>query len=216
MKDVQKIDHFRRDFKKFSLTKENLEADPYKQFLKWFEDAVSAFDSDATAFILSTANTKGIPSSRVVLLKYHSEEGFTFFTNYNSRKSKDIEQNPNVSMLFFWPEFERQIRIEGTIRKTGAQISDDYFYSRPFESRIAAKISRQSEIVGDDTDLNSDFSFALASCCPADVKRPAHWGGFIIEPQNYEFWQGRPGRMHDRFRYAKTTDNSWSIIQLYP
>ncbi len=214
--DSQRIDHIRRDFKKSSLNRENLESDPYMQFGKWFEEALSFYGEDSTAFILSTASGEGIPSSRVVLLKFHSEQGYIFFTNYNSHKGRDINQNPNVSMLFFWPELERQIRIEGKVRKTSEDISDEYFYSRPFESRLAAKISRQSEPVDEYVNLKEDYEFALTTCCPADVKRPAHWGGYLITPLCYEFWQGRPGRMHDRFKFEQTDKGVWKITQLQP
>jgi pyridoxamine 5'-phosphate oxidase len=217
MKNSEKIDKIRRDYVRSALTEADLDPDPYLQFCKWFDEMLQVENDDPTAFILSTSTPEGKPSSRVVLLKKHSPDGFVFFTNYGSKKGRHILANPYVSMLFFWPETERQVRIEGKATIISEQESDEYFQSRPRESRIAAMISKQSSPVEAEKDLNEIFEFAMNSMCQEDIIRPAQWGGFLIIPELYEFWQGRPARLHDRFQYDFSKENnSWKMIRLQP
>lgn len=216
MKSNEKIPNIRRDYRKHRIIRSELNSDPYMQFCRWFDEILSLQIPDPTAFILSTVTKEGKPASRVVLLKGHSPEGFVFFTNYASSKGQQIELNPHVSMLFFWPERERQIRIEGRAIRVSDKISDEYFRTRPRESKIAAIISKQSRPVEPDTDMQEIFIYAMESLCHDDLVRPEHWGGFQVIPEKYEFWQGRAGRMHDRFVYNKTGLQAWEIIQLQP
>lgn len=188
--------------------------DPFELFELWTTEAVENKESEPNAFVLSTVDDKGQASSRIVYLKDIIEGKFVLYTNYNSQKGRDIESNPKVSMLFFWPGCSRQIRIEGNCSKVTAQISDDYFASRPRGSQIGAWASNQSEELENREDLEQrvvDFEAKFSS----DVPRPEHWGGYWIEPTHFEFWQGRPSRLHDRI----TFDNSqgdWSINRLNP
>jgi pyridoxamine-phosphate oxidase len=216
MKPDKKIHNIRRDYRKHRIIKSELSPDPYIQFCRWFEEILCLQISDPTAFILSTVSIEGKPASRVVLLKGHSPKGFVFFTNYSSNKGQQIELNPDVSMLFFWPEAERQIRIEGRANRVSKKDSDEYFQSRPRESKIAAIISKQSQPVEPDTDLQELFTYAMESMCHDDLVRPDYWGGFQILPEKYEFWQGRAGRMHNRYVYIKSGLHAWEIIQLQP
>ncbi len=207
----------RREYGGQKLKKKHLDPDPWKQFNQWFNEAIEKVSLDPNAFVLSTSSHKGSPSSRIVLLKEHSPEGFIFFTNYLSRKGIEISENPNVSMLFYWAEISKQIRIEGYAKKLTGQKSDEYFFSRPFDSQIASMISKQSKKIEDDIDLNEVFEMAKQSICPSEIKRPVHWGGYIIVPEKYEFWQGQAARLHDRFVYLQNSKTkNWEIIQLQP
>lgn len=208
----------RREYGGQKLKKEHLDPDPLKQFNKWFGEAIEKVSLDSNAFILSTSSPEGKPSSRIVLLKEHSSEGFVFFTNYLSQKGMEITKNPYVSMLFYWAELSKQIRIEGYAKKLSAKKSDEYFLSRPFDSQIASMISKQSKKTEDDIDLNEVFEMAKQSICPIEIQRPAHWGGYIVIPEKYEFWQGQTARLHDRFVYMPSSKKkcNWNIIQLQP
>jgi pyridoxamine 5'-phosphate oxidase len=216
MKKQDSIHNIRREFQKAELHLKDMEVDPYMQFCKWFEEMLTDEHEDPTSFVLTTATLSGKPSSRVVLLKGHSPEGFIFFTNYLSRKGKEIEQNPYVSMLFYRPAIERQIRIEGIAEKISEQESDEYFRSRPRDSRISALLSRQSSPADDEQSLKETFDYSMKTMCDDDIQRPKHWGGYLIRAHAYEFWQGRPGRLHDRFLYEKRENNQWFLTRLQP
>ena len=210
---MKNIKNIRKDYQKSELNFNDLTPEPISFFKLWMDKAVQ-LSSDANAFVLSTVDANAQPSSRVLLLRDASDSGFSFFTNYSSRKSKEIEQNSNVCMNFFWPALERQIRVSGTISKISDKESDDYFNSRPYESRIGAWCSPQSKVIESRDVLENKFE-ELKKKYPNDVPRPQNWGGYIISPTQIEFWQGRSSRLHDRFLYTKE-DSDWKIERLAP
>jgi pyridoxamine 5'-phosphate oxidase len=197
-----------------NLSEESTDKNPFALFESWFTFAMERGLRDANAMVLSTLGENNIPSSRVVLLKEFSEKGFVFFTNYNSAKARELLANPSLSLVFFWPDLEKQIRVKGTAVKTTPEESDLYFHSRPLESRISAFISPQSEIVPDRTFLEEKFKKTELEY-GVNITRPDHWGGFRISPSYFEFWQGRPGRLHDRLSYT-LRDGLWEINRLAP
>jgi len=214
MAKTDSISQLRRDFTKASFNEQNAAQNPFEQFKLWFADAVDSDFLDPNAFTFSTCSLKGKPSSRILLLKNFDENGFIFYTNYDSRKGKEIEDNPFGSMLFFWDKLERQIRIEGKIEKLSSAESDSYFQTRPYTSRLGAWASKQS------TPLKSRFTLmrqvaSLMLKYPKNVPLPPNWGGYKLIPDNFEFWQGRPNRLHDRLYYEKKNYN-WVITRLYP
>jgi len=211
---VNSFANIRKDYLKNTLDEKQIDKDPLRQFQKWMEEAINSGVDEPTAMVLSTVSEKGFPSSRVVLLKEATSEGFVFFTNYNSRKGRHLEHNPNAALLFFWKEPERQVRIEGSIKKIEDSESDAYFYNRPEESRINAIISPQSEKVSDRSELEQLRNDFISS--KAEIKRPGHWGGYILKPKYFEFWQGREGRLHDRIIFCPGHDDSWKISRLAP
>lgn len=210
-----KLDSIRRDYKLASLTKKDLNPNPFEFFSQWMNEAIVSGLRDATSMALSTIGTDGFPQSRIVLLKAFNHEGFTFFTNYHSEKGTSISHNPKVCLHFFWPELERQIRITGTAEKTSEQISEKYFHSRPLDSQIAAAISDQSAEVPSRSYLEKKFSELKNQLNEKDPDRPEHWGGYLVRPVKLEFWQGRENRLHDRIVYEKKADN-WIIKRLAP
>lgn len=213
--DLQDI---RKDYKWGALLESGIDENPIAQFRIWYKEYATFDTVDNTAMILSTIDLEGVPQSRVVLLKeLHDEDGFIFYSNYNSTKGKSMARNPKVSLLFFWPEMERQIRVIGTASQLDKAKCDAYFNSRPFESRVSAIISPQSEIVPDREYLeNRMFNFLQKHEDGAELKRPPNWGGYAIKPMSIEFWQGRPSRLHDRLRYAAQANGSWKIERLAP
>ena len=210
---MKSIKDLRTDYLKSELNVEDLAEEPVTLFKKWLSQAIS-YSNDANAFVLSTVNSYGFPSSRVLLLRDVTQKGFSFFTNYSSRKSQEIEVNPNVCMNFFWPEMERQVRINGSINRLSEKESDDYFNSRPYESRIGAWSSPQSQVIKSREVLEKKIK-ELKKKYPYDVPRPENWGGYFIIPNEIEFWQGRASRLHDRFLYKKEGE-SWMINRLAP
>lgn len=184
---------------------------PLSIFKKWFIEAEKHKLQEANAVVLSTIGVNKYPQSRIVLIKSFSEKGFVFFTNYLSYKGKEIEKNPYVSLLFFWQSLERQVRINGIVNKITSEESDEYFYSRPIDSQYAAMVSKQSQILESRQKLLQEFGKTKK----ANSKRPEHWGGYIVIPQYFEFWQGMPSRLHDRLVYEKTA-NGWKNYRLYP
>jgi len=215
------IADIRRDYNLAGLRRKDLDADPIVQFGRWFELAVAARSgeaerTDVTAGTLATVDGEGRPSARVVLLKGVDERGFVFFTNYESRKGREIAGNPNVALVFYWPDQERQVTIAGAASKVPRAESEAYFKSRPRGSRLAAVASNQSEAIANREVLESRWRELQAKHPSEDVPMPANWGGFVIAPVRIEFWQGRPSRMHDRFRYARQGDGRWLIERLSP
>jgi len=209
------IKDLRKDYNRFRLLRADLYDSPFEMFESWFTQAINSGVEEANICMLSTADKNFKVSSRLILLKGFDKNGFVFYTNYNSIKGKALSENPNAALVFWWPQLERQVRIEGLAEKTTAEESDEYFNSRPYESRLAAIISQQSSIVENDNILTEDFEALSKELCTDMLKRPPHWGGYIIKPERIEFWQGRPGRLHDRFEYLKN-DNDWIINRLAP
>ncbi|MHC1780294.1 MAG: pyridoxamine 5'-phosphate oxidase [Bacteroidales bacterium] len=213
-KRVQNLFEMRRDYNPGPLNSGDLDSDPFIQFSKWFEEALRRESHEANAMILSTVNINMEPSSRVVLLKSFSSDGFLFFTNYSSRKGDDISENNRVALLFFWPDSMRQIRIEGVAERCDTALSDEYFNSRPIENRASSALSKQSKPLEDRSKFEEDISNLIRS--GKTIKRPENWGGYIVKPSRFEFWQGGSGRSHDRFQYNNTGNNLWNISRLYP
>jgi pyridoxamine 5'-phosphate oxidase len=191
-------------------------ADPVMQFEKWWKEALSAEVYEANAMVLATAGTDGFPSARIVLLKEFSMKGFVFFTNYNSFKGLQIAENPKACLVFFWKELERQIRITGIVNKISEEENDAYFYSRPLQSQVGAVVSPQSHVIENRNWLDNNYIKLLADAEKTPVQRPIYWGGYMVKPVIIEFWQGRPGRLHDRLQYSLANDGQWKIERLAP
>ena len=210
------IAQVRREYTKKKLSKKSVNKDPLVQFTKWLNEALQADCMEPTAMIISTVSEDHIPSSRVVLLKGMENGRFVFFTNYNSRKGSQLQKNPNISALFFWPELERQIIIEGSVEKSSESVSDAYFSTRPWKSRIGAIISPQSKAIESRNTIKTAFVLEAAKHVSDSIPRPDYWGGYEITPARIEFWQGRENRLHDRILFSKTADNLWDISRLAP
>ena len=191
-------------------------ADAIKQFEIWFRAAVDAQVHEPNAMVVSTVSSENRPSSRILLLRNFDENGFVFYSNYNSRKGKDIDKNPFAALTFFWPELERQVRIEGKLQKQNAEESDKYFMTRPLSSRLGAWTSPQSEIITDRKSLDDALEKITKHFEGKEVTRPEWWGGYVLEPDRIEFWQGRPSRLHDRIVYLKNDSGQWEISRLAP
>jgi pyridoxamine 5'-phosphate oxidase len=206
----------RKEFSRLSLHEANVDPSPIRQFHRWFEEAVMAEIPDPHAMALATSTPEGRPSVRIVLLRGYDERGFTFFTNYESRKGREIEANPRAALVFYWHDLERQVRIEGTVERVSAEESDAYFRSRPAGSRLGAWASRQSEIIPGRETLEEECRRLERQFPDGEVPRPEFWGGLRVVPESIEFWQGRPNRLHDRLRYRKGPEGGWQIEQLSP
>ena len=209
------LKNLRLNYKKSAIDFKNLEDNPISFFLKWFDDALKVNKDEANACVLSTVSVENKPSSRVVLLKSVNEKGFTFFTNYKSNKSLDIQNNPNVSLNFYWPELERQVRITGVAEQISPKDSDEYFKNRPRESQMGAWLSHQSTSIGLYYDFMDTLNKLESTFKGKDIERPLHWGGYCIIPSKIEFWQGRPSRLHDRLLY-EFDENVWNKKRLAP
>lgn len=206
--------HLRQSYDKGALNEADVDADPFKQFAAWFEQARQSEILEPNAMALSTVDALGRPSSRMVLLKGVDHGGFVFFTNYESRKGQDLSANAKAALLFWWDRLHRQVRIEGRVERVGDEESASYFQSRPYGSRIGAAASPQSRPVKSRAELEERFA-ALEALHPDNVPRPAHWGGFRVMPDHFEFWQGRESRLHDRLVYVPDGEG-WRIERLAP
>lgn len=216
MEDLREyINKLRYDFTLKKLDELYADPDPIVQFGIWFREAVEAQVPDANALVLSTATAAGAPSGRVVLLRNFSEKGFAFYTNYLSRKGKEIEENPLAAMTFFWSQLQRQVRIEGKLEKQSSEESDEYFTSRPLGSKIGAWISPQSQVISSRTELDMRFDEMAQKHADGNVPRPPFWGGYWLRPAVMEFWQGRPSRLHDRIIYM-LEEGEWKRMRLAP
>lgn len=214
MKDLS---NYRKSYEKSALLEHQIPEDPINLFHKWFYEAEDLNAAEeVNAMTVATIGLDGFPKSRVVLLKKFNEEGFIFYTNYNSEKGKAILQNPNVCLSFFWPTVERQIIIKGKAEKTTDNISDNYFASRPDGSKLGALVSPQSEIIPNRELLETNLLALEKEWGGKEIERPSHWGGFLVRPVEVEFWQGRPNRLHDRIRFQLQDDFDWKIDRLAP
>jgi pyridoxamine 5'-phosphate oxidase len=211
----QEISNIRKEYLNAKLEESFVDANPLIQFQKWLSEAINSNETEPTAMVLSTVSVEGKPSSRVVLLKETGRDNLMFFTNYTSRKGKELAANPHAALLFFWPDLQRQVRIEGKVEKTSAENSDQYFVSRPEASKLASWASSQSEIIDNREKLEEAFQQETLRFAKDPVSRPPHWGGFQLIPESYEFWQGRESRLHDRLKYIKSGDE-WTIVRLAP
>lgn len=210
------IADIRKEYKLQSLSEKDVLADPIAQFGKWWKEATSSGIDEVNAMTLATASADGMPDARIVLLKGFDEKGFRFFTNYHSAKGKELLENPRASLVFFWKELERQIRISGLSVTLGDQENDAYFFSRPEGSRIGAWASPQSETIDSRGWLEQKEKELRERFAGGKIERPPHWGGYLIRPTHFEFWQGRPNRLHDRIRYDLQKNGSWKIERLAP
>ena len=205
----------RDEYTRDGLSRESLDDDPFQQFERWFQQALNSEAATPNAMSLATVAPNGQPSQRTVLLKYFDEKGLVFFTNYESRKAKEIAGNPQVSLLFYWPELHRQVRIEGMVSRVAGDISDRYFASRPRESQLGAWASQQSSTIENRQTLEDTFREVAEKFEGRDVPRPPYWGGYQLRPVRMEFWQGRPNRLHDRLLYCREAE-SWLRSRLSP
>lgn len=213
----QEIADIRINYSKKSLSETDVAANPISQFNHWWQEAMESQLSEVNAMTLATADANGIPDARIVLLKGVSDKGFVFFTNYQSRKGKELEENPNACLVFFWKELERQVRVTGTVSKVSAAESDQYFYSRPAGSQIGAIASPQSTVIPSRAFLDQQTQQITDHLAAGQkIIRPEHWGGYLVTPTAIEFWQGRPSRLHDRLRYTAQNGGQWKIERLAP
>ncbi|HZH71261.1 MAG TPA: pyridoxamine 5'-phosphate oxidase [Mariniphaga sp.] len=210
-----KLDSLRNEYTYSGITRKNVAQNPFTQFNQWMREVIDSGEKEPTAMTLSTCGTDGFPHSRIVLIKFVDEEGFTFFTNYNSTKGKDIEANNAVGLHFFWSNLERQIKIVGFAEKISRELSDNYFQTRPVESQIGAWASEQSEEIQSREYLENRFAYYRNKFENKLIPLPPHWGGYKVKPVKIEFWQGRSSRLHDRIVYEKASDG-WDIKRLAP
>lgn len=198
------------------LDEHSADADPLSLFQRWFDEARAAGLPLPEAMTLATATGDGRPSARLVLLKHADERGFVFYTNYGSQKARELDTNPQGAMVFYWPQLERQVRVEGSVTRVPGTESDEYFQTRPRESQIGALASPQSEVISGREILQQRFAELEEFYGDREIERPAHWGGYRLQPERIEFWKGRPSRLHDRLLYERQADGSWTIKRLAP
>lgn len=213
---MTKIADIRSEYKLLSLDESDVNKDPISQFGIWWDAAISSKIDEVNAMTLATVSSNGDPSARIVLLKGYNEKGFIFFTNYESDKAIDLLHHPKASLLFFWKELQRQVRIEGIAEKVSDEESNSYFDSRPEGSRIGAWASPQSRTVKSRAELETKFLDYQQQFKEKNIPRPPHWGGYRIKPHLIEFWQGRPNRLHDRIQYTLQNNGDWKIERLAP
>jgi pyridoxamine 5'-phosphate oxidase len=213
---MKHISGIRKEYKLENLSEKEISEDPFQQFQKWWDEAIKSEIEEANAMTLATSSGDGVPSARIVLLKGFDEKGFVFFTNYESYKGVQLLENPRACLVFFWKELERQVRITGLVEKTSMQSSNEYFNSRPEGSRIGAIASPQSRVIADRRWLEQSEENLRKQLQGKEIMRPSHWGGYCVKPVTFEFWQGRPNRLHDRIQYTLQEDASWKIERLAP
>jgi pyridoxamine 5'-phosphate oxidase len=211
----ESLQNLRQDYRSAELLQQDVDQNPMLQFKRWFQEALEAQLYEPNVMTLATADPYGKPSARIVLLKGFDENGFSFYTNYDSKKGSELKENPQAALVFFWAELERQVRIEGMVSKLDPQVSTDYFHSRPKGSQIGALVSPQSQPIASREALESKIVALKEQYAETEIPRPEHWGGYLVEPQHIEFWQGRPSRLHDRIAYD-LVDGSWIINRLAP
>lgn len=211
-----KIDGLRREYTSVGLSEDNLDADPFKQFEKWFQRAVDAKIDLPDAMTLATATKDAMPSARIALLRGFDERGFVFYTDYKSQKGRELCENPNAALVFYWRELDRQVRITGEVSMVSRKESESYFQSRPVGSRLAALASKQSEVLPNRQVLEDSFNGLTETYQEKEIPLPQYWGGFRVSPDWVEFWQGRPNRLHDRLRYTRQPNGDWQIDRLSP
>jgi pyridoxamine 5'-phosphate oxidase len=216
------ISGVRREYELGGLAETEIAADPLAQFRLWLDQALEADPLDPTAMTLATVDREGRPSARVVLLKGYDERGFVFFTNYDSRKGRELEENPRAALVFFWPKFDRQVRVEGAVERTSREESEEYFLSRPLGARLGAWASAQSRVIADREELERRVREVTEQFGGGAVPLPDFWGGYRVRPEVIEFWQGRPSRLHDRIVYIRLPGDSgeggdgWRVERLSP
>lgn len=217
---TQKVKNLIRDLRRAisasGLDEKDAATDPFVQFEQWLNDAVAKVEFEPNAMTLATASKDGTPTARTVLLKDFGPEGFTFFTNYDSRKGKDLEENPKASLVFYWGPLTRQVLIDGTVSMLSREESEEYFHSRPRASQIAAAASEQSNVIKDREELKARFKEFETKYRDQEIPCPNEWGGYRLEPHRIEFWQGRPDRLHDRLCYTKQSADAWKLERLAP
>ena len=214
MQENDKLRNLRLSYERDQLLESNISKDPFVQFKLWFDLVLKSEIIEPNAMTIATATKNGFPSARIVLLKEYDETGFTFFTNYGSRKGQEITENPKASLLFWWREFERQVRIEGRVEKISKEVSQNYFNARPIKSRYGALASKQSKVVKSREVLEKKF-LELEKQFGENPPTPENWGGYKLIPNKFEFWQGRQDRLHDRICYERI-NNEWKIYRLSP
>lgn len=213
---MDSIADIRKDYKLQSLGEAGIATDPFTQFTAWWQEAVNSQIEEVNAMTLATVTPEGRPDARIVLLKGYDENGFHFYSNYNSRKGQELAVHPYATLVFFWKELERQIRIEGKVETLPGTDNDTYFNSRPELSRIAAWASSQSKVIPGRSVLEENMENYRQQFAGGQIPRPPHWGGYRVSPQQIEFWQGRRSRLHDRLQYVKIAIDEWQIVRLAP
>jgi len=214
--DKKTIESLRQEYRLASLSEDTVAPDPVSQFSKWFSEALDAHMTEPNAASLATVSADGKPSVRILLLKGFDDKGFIFYTNYLSRKGRELAKNPYAALVFFWAELERQVRIEGVVEKLSKEESLRYFHSHPKASQLGALVSPQSQEIEGREVLEEKLKVLEEKYAAIEIPKPSHWGGYILKPQTVEFWQGGPGRLHDRIVYRKSDKNNWKIVRLAP